>query len=69
MDKIKLKKRLKLREKIGDYLLDISKYIITAVLITMFFNDISSSRILTYVAGGVTAVLTLVFGVMYYKSR
>ena len=69
MDKIKLKKRLKLREKIGDYLFDISKYIITAVLITMFFNDISSSRILTYVAGGVTAVLTLVFGVMYYKSR
>ena len=69
MDKIKLKKRLKLREKIGDYLFDISKYIITAVLITMFFNDISSSRILTYVAGGVTAVLTLVFGIMYYKSR
>lgn len=62
-------RRPDIREKIGDYLFDISKYIITAVLITMFFDDISSCRILTYIAGGVTAVLTLLFGVIYYKSK
>ena len=52
-----------------DYLMDISKYVITAVLITMFFDDISSSRGLTYIAAIVTAVLTLLLGIVYYKKK
>ena len=61
--------RKKVREKFGDYLMDISKYVITAVLITMFFDDISSSRGLTYIAAIVTAVLTLLLGIVYYKKK
>ena len=49
--------------------MDISKYVITAVLITMFFDDISSSRGLTYIAAIVTAVLTLLLGIVYYKKK
>ena len=63
------RKKIDVREKFGDYLMDISKYIITAVLITMFFDDISSFRVLTYIAAIVTAVLTLLLGIVYYKKK
>ena len=63
------RKKIDVREKFGDYLMDISKYIITAVLITMFFDDISSCRVLTYIAAIVTAVLTLLLGIVYYKKK
>ena len=63
------RKGIDVREKFGDYLMDISKYVITAVLITMFFDDISSSRGLTYIAAIVTAVLTLLLGIVYYKKK
>ena len=63
------RKKIDVREKFGDYLMDISKYVITAVLITMFFDDISSSRGLTYIAAIVTAVLTLLLGIVYYKKK
>ncbi len=63
------RKKIDGREKFGDYLMDISKYVITAVLITMFFDDISSFRVLTYIAAIVTAVLTLLLGIVYYKKK
>jgi len=63
------RKKIDVREKFGDYLMDISKYVITAVLITMFFDDISSFRVLTYIAAIVTAVLTLLLGIVYYKKK
>lgn len=37
------KNRINVKEKFGDYLLDISKYILTAVMITTFFSDVSFS--------------------------
>lgn len=55
------------RHKFGDYLIDISKYVITAVLITLFFDDISSSKPLMYVTGALVAVLTLVWGLFYFN--
>ena len=57
------------RTKFGDYLIDISKYVITAVLITLFFDDISSSKPLMYVTGALVAILTLVWGLYYFKRR
>ena len=63
------RKKIDVREKFGDYLMDISKYVITAVLITMFFDYISSFRVLTYIAAIVTAVLTLLLGIVYYKKK
>ncbi len=57
------------KEKFGDYLIDISKYVITAVLITLFFNDISSSKVLTYIIGALVAILTLIWGLFYFKKK
>ena len=57
------------RTKFGDYLIDISKYVITAVLITLFFDDISSSKPLMYVTGALVAILTLFWGLFYFKRR
>lgn len=57
------------KEKFGDYLIDISKYVITAVLITLFFNDISSSKVLTYIIGALVAILTLIWGLFYFKRK
>ena len=56
------------KEKLGDYLLDISKYVLTAILITLFFNDISSSKVLTYLIGAMVAVATLYWGMFYFKK-
>ena len=58
-----------IKQKFGDYLIDISKYVITAVLITLFFDDISSSKPLMYVTGALVSVLTLVWGLFYFKNR
>lgn len=58
-----------MKRKLGDYLLDISKYVLTAVLITLFFNDISSSKFLTYLIGALVAVVTLLWGLAYFKNK
>lgn len=60
---------MKKREKLGDYILDISKYVLTAVLITLFFNDISSSKFMTYFIGAMVAVITLLWGLALNKNR
>ena len=60
---------MKKREKLGDYILDISKYVLTAVLITLFFNDISSSRFVTYFVGGLVAVSTLYWSLFYFNRK
>ena len=60
---------MKMREKLGDYILDISKYVLTAVLITLFFNDISSSKFMTYFIGAMVAVITLLWGLALYNNK
>jgi hypothetical protein len=57
------------KKKFGEYLIDISKYVITVVMITLFFNDISSSKLLTYIIGSLVAVLTLLWGLFYFKRK
>ena len=65
----KEEKREDAGHKFGDYLIDISKYVLTAVLITMFFNDLSSSKILTYLTGSAVAVASLIWGINFYRNR
>ena len=62
------KKNHSVKKRFGDYMIDISKYILTAVLITTFFNDMSGSLFMTYTIGVVIAVSTLVVGLFYYKN-
>lgn len=57
-----MKKETKTRkEKASDYLIDISKYVMTGVVITSLFKDFNDSKILLYVFGLFIALMT--FGV------
>ena len=58
--------RKKVREKFGDYLMDISKYVLTAVIITTLFNDLVSNTLLVYVIGVLTMLVTLFVGLFYF---
>ena len=58
-------------EYLAKYLIDISKYFLTSVLIATFINDIGKSRWLIYLIGGVVAIGLLLTGllIMDPKSR
>ena len=58
--------RKKVREKFGDYLMDISKYVLTAVIITTLFNDLVSNNLLVYVIGVSTMLVTLFVALFYF---
>ena len=62
-------KKVNVKEKVGGYLFDVSKYVLTAVLVTMFFNDISSSKLMTYAIGAVVALGTLIWGIVFYNDK
>lgn len=55
-----------MREKFGDYLMDISKYVLTAVIITTLFNDLVSNTLLVYVIGVLTMLVTLFVALFYF---
>jgi len=65
----KVAKKDTAKHKFGDYLIDISKYVLTGVLITMFFNDIASSRVVSYIVGGLLSLITLIWGIIYFKEK
>ena len=65
----KIAKKDTAKHKFGDYLIDISKYVLTGVLITMFFNDIASSRVVSYIVGGLLSLITLIWGIIYFKEK
>lgn len=56
----------KTRHKLGDYLIDVSKYVLTAVVITMFFNDVAMSKLLSFSIGAAIAAVTLCWGIFYF---
>lgn len=56
------------KEKLGNYLLDVSKYVLTAVLITMSFADMSFPQWIAYVIAVIIVVATLVWGLLYLKN-
>ena len=51
----------KWNEKLGDYLIDVSKYTITGVVLTAFFNDITD-RVAMYIVGGFVSAFALYVG-------
>ena len=36
------------KEKLGEYFIDVSKYVLTGVVITSFFKDFEDSRLAVY---------------------
>ena len=52
----------------ADFLIDVAKYILTGVIITSLFNDVSDKTML-YWESAVFVVLTLSVGLIITKNR
>ena len=51
------------QEKLGGYLIDVSKYVLTGVVIASLFRDLGESKLLIYGIGLLVACFTLLAGV------
>ena len=56
------------KSKLGDYLLDISKYVVTGVVITSLFNDVTDKAIM-YLIGICIVVFTLWAGLILTNNK
>ena len=57
------------KEKLGNYLIDISKYFLTGVLITALIEDLKDLRWLIYTMSGVIAIILLILGLVLIKNK
>lgn len=57
------------KEKISDYLIDLSKYVMTGVVITSLFNDLDKNRPLIYVVGLFIAFMALGTGILLTDKK
>jgi len=57
------------KEKLGNYLIDISKYILTGVVISSLFKDFGENKIFIYVTGIVLSILALFTGLILTNKR
>ena len=58
---------LAMRKKFGDWLLDIAKYMATAILLTSIFSDMQN--IWTYIIVAITVVATLLLGLWLTRDK
>ena len=56
------------KEKLGNYLIDVSKYVFTGVVITSFFKDLESKTFI-YTIGFVFSLLVLVVGLLLTNKK
>lgn len=56
------------QEKFADYLVDVSKYVLTGVVITSLFNDVTDKTTI-YIIGLIVVCATLVLGLMLTNKR
>lgn len=57
------------KEKLGSYLIDISKYIFTGVVIASLFRDLGDNKWLIYGLGFISALLALVLGLILSNKK
>ena len=57
------------KEKLGNYLIDISKYVLTGVVISSFFKNFGENRFLVYGLGIAVAILALIFGLFFTNKK
>ena len=55
-------------ENLGKYLLDISKYVTTGVVISSLFKDVSDSFVI-YIIGTIVSISTLVVGLILTNKK
>lgn len=63
---VERKKKGKVKEKFGDYLMDISKYVFTAVIVTTMFGEMVSMPWLLYLVGLLSTLATLFIALFYF---
>jgi uncharacterized membrane protein YraQ (UPF0718 family) len=57
------------KEKLGNYLIDVSKYVLTGVVISSFFRDFGDHKFLVYGLGVLVSLLALAFGLVLTNKR
>lgn len=56
------------KEKLGNYLIDVSKYVFTGVVLTSFFKDLESKAII-YSIGFGFSVIVLIAGLILTNKK
>lgn len=57
------------KEKLGNYLIDVSKYVLTGVVIASLFKDLGDSRMVIYSLGLLVALATLLSGLILTNKK
>ena len=57
------------REKLSNYLIDISKYVMTGVVIASLFKDLNDNRPLIYIGGLLIALSALCTGLVLTDKK
>ena len=66
MEKVTVK-RISVWEKVSDFMMDISKYVLTAVIITSAFEELSDVGWVMYVVGVAGAAILFLFSILVMK--
>ena len=66
MEKVTVK-RISVWEKVSDFMMDISKYVLTAVIITSAFEELSVVGWVMYVVGVAGAAILFLFSILVMK--
>ena len=56
-------------EKLGNYFIDVSKYVLTGVVITSFFKDFGESKLTIYGIGTAFAIIILIVGLILTNKK
>jgi uncharacterized membrane protein len=57
------------KEKLGNYLIDISKYFLTGVFVASLIKDLESMRWLIYLISGTVSVILLATGLILTNKK
>ncbi len=57
------------KEKLGNYLIDVSKYVLTGIVIASLFKDLGNSKLLIYIVGLVVSLFTLTTGLILTNKK
>ena len=56
------------KENLGKYLIDISKYVVTGVIIASTFNDLDD-KLLVYLLSAIVAIIALIVGLVLTNKK
>ena len=57
------------KEKLGNYLIDVSKYFLTGVFVTSLIKDLADMRWFIYILSGSVAIILLLLGLILTNTK